>query len=258
MNEWRNIIIVLLSTIALLIQPSQGQGFSELTLFELGTESYTIYQSQALLWLFVTNRPEEQTHPENFISSETTSDVMSTSTSSVSGVDTTSDDGIEDFHMKGIYNPRVDQISLLEVHGSYGNYATRTDLYVYLQIGDFKTSRKRYNRAGIVVGSWQAIATIENGNLTGIDWDDGCDECASDLNRCIDNSCGLDIIDDCQCENCPADVCNMKVYFAWFGTDSEGDVCISKGDLPSNLGIFSLGTVYDQAAGIQASKYTII
>jgi len=157
--------------------------------------------------------------------------------------------------MKSIFLPKVDQLAILRISTlSYSNssfaylawMAKYPNLYVYLQVGNgtsaIQSSPKRYWATDSVIGSYSAVIRLQNGQVTDIEWDDGCQECNAD--RCLDNVCSLEL-SSCVTTNA---MCDMKFYLAWIGTDANGINCNSAGNLPSNLMTFSYGPVYPQAA----------
>eukprot|EP01126_Amoeba_proteus_P021342 TRINITY_DN2162_c0_g1_i4.p1 TRINITY_DN2162_c0_g1~~TRINITY_DN2162_c0_g1_i4.p1 ORF type:complete len:128 (-),score=7.13 TRINITY_DN2162_c0_g1_i4:70-453(-) len=115
-----------------------------------------------------------------------------------------------------------------------------------------RTTRKLYLSSRYVVGSYSAIVRMENGNVTRIDWNDGCQECNED--RCIDNVCGID--QDTCARNERLKSCDLKVYLGWIGTDLDGTYCRSAGDLPSNFRQFALRPVYEQSSFLDQNPNT--
>eukprot|EP01129_Flabellula_baltica_P014254 TRINITY_DN6785_c0_g1_i2.p1 TRINITY_DN6785_c0_g1~~TRINITY_DN6785_c0_g1_i2.p1 ORF type:complete len:201 (-),score=24.92 TRINITY_DN6785_c0_g1_i2:121-723(-) len=166
----------------------------------IGVDSGFVYGENALVYIYVTSRSD--------IAYDNGTDYSNYT------IDAT------DVFLKGIYFPTVDSISLFDVELSYDSYSGRTDLYVFLQLGTHsKTTPKHYSNNGYIVGSWSAYARMTNGELSGVEWLDGCKECDSESDSCIDDVCALSR------DSCSSDSpCNMKVYFAWVGTDSNGRV----------------------------------
>ncbi len=79
-----------------------------------------------------------------------------------------------------------------------------------------------------------AVIAVDNGDITGITWDDGCYFCLEDT--CEENSYKLSAelnpsggkscyVNDAECLNAEglvSEQCALSVYVVWTGTDSEG------------------------------------
>eukprot|EP01125_Pyxidicula_operculata_P009557 TRINITY_DN3148_c0_g2_i1.p1 TRINITY_DN3148_c0_g2~~TRINITY_DN3148_c0_g2_i1.p1 ORF type:complete len:239 (+),score=49.11 TRINITY_DN3148_c0_g2_i1:5-721(+) len=149
-----------------------------------------------LIYIFLTNRPYEVTHGnETFVPPS---------------------DG-SDYYKKALFLPKVDHFTKLQIANTsyFYNKPQYNPLYIYLQIGNgteaIRSSRKLYWKTGYIVGSWSADIHMDNGAVTGISWEDGCQECSTD--QCLDNTCALDVTQVNICKVQP-DVCNIKVYLA--------------------------------------------
>jgi len=146
--------------------------------------------------------------------------------------------------------PTVDIYSLLEINGSYDYFANMSGLTVSVEVNGFSDPTlqpKIYlTEDGNVVGYFVIVVTIQNGNVTGLQWDDGCYLCP-DAAQCSDDFCTNPKGD---CNSTATADCNIKLYVAWVGTDMYGSPCTSAGSLTSRLRQFSVTNVYNQAAGI--------
>jgi len=155
---------------------------------------------------------------------------------------------------KGTFFPQVDIFSQMLISNTGLLYKNETNVYVFVNHGGVISEKRYYKRAdfaGLFVGSFTAVITISNGNVTGITWDDGCSQCTS---SCIETkTCGLSYNDvDCVANT---GLCNISVYLAWVGTDSNGATCNSLSYIPSKFASYSLGPVYQTAAGVATSRY---
>lgn len=79
-------------------------------------------------------------------------------------------------------------------------------MYITLDIHGVVSEPRYYKKAttpNVFTGSWTAAIEMVKGNITGIVWDDSCDECSDDI--CIDGkNCGIEYseVDDCNEGRC--------------------------------------------------------
>eukprot|EP01117_Protostelium_nocturnum_P006365 TRINITY_DN229_c0_g1_i5.p1 TRINITY_DN229_c0_g1~~TRINITY_DN229_c0_g1_i5.p1 ORF type:complete len:253 (-),score=61.15 TRINITY_DN229_c0_g1_i5:193-951(-) len=170
---------------------------------------------------------------------------------------------------QGVFVPRVDEFTILEVEGSGAAYTMKNDgtrdIWISLSFGYNQTeSPNRYfikksnletNRfnAGRFVGSYSAIIQLNRGVIDQIFWDDGCGECTDA--DCFDGyNCTIDM--NANANNCTnISDCNIKVYVVWSGTDANGYNMASISSLPSRFSAFSLKKVYLTTSGVVNTRY---
>jgi len=96
-----------------------------------------------------------------------------------------------------------------------------------------------YNPVGnIIMPYYVAVVLLSKGVVSSFSWQDGCGSCAN--GKCIDNSCGISQFSG-STDLCNGTVdCNVKVYLAWSGRDSNDDACKSISSTPDNFNKYSL------------------
>jgi len=97
-----------------------------------------------------------------------------------------------------------------------------------------------------VVPYWVAIINMQDGVPKSIQWDDGCYACSGDA--CINQTCAVDINSCYPIDPTSQTDCDLKVYIAWFGTDSSGTYLTSAGKVPSRFLEYSVSSAVSSAA----------
>lgn len=74
-----------------------------------------------------------------------------------------------------------------------------------------------------VVPQLTTVIVLDGGKVSEIIWDKGCYSCSGDA--CIDKNCGI------KASECTTDseLCDLKIFVSWYGTDSDGDFLLSAG-----------------------------
>jgi hypothetical protein len=163
--------------------------------------------------------------------------------------------------LKGIFFPKVDEFSRLEIRDSFLNFANSTvgtQIWLQLASSNVTSTIKRYNSGNYIVGSFSAVIQLIEGIPQAFIWDDGCDECnttGADPNQCLDRFCAVTMDECMNCTGCTSQTCNIKIFLAWLGTDLNGNVMTSASYLPSNLIKFSVDPVYKAAAGVVPQNF---
>jgi hypothetical protein len=191
---------------------------------------------------------------------------------------------------KAIFFPHVDSFSRLEIKNSFMNfsnlvrvnntdnttlqryiYRTSSDTtYVWVEFGgktlNLTTMPKRYAKGEYILASYSVVVQMNKGEPVAITWDDGCNECMktnneTDPEQCIDNSCGVTILECLVCESCVQNdtfwqTCNIKIYLGFIGTDALSRPLTSAGNMPSNFAKFSLVPLFRSAAGTITQQLT--
>jgi len=139
---------------------------------------------------------------------------------------------------KSVFYPRVDEFAWLEIsYTADPFFIFNENTAVWLEIvGSLNTTSKHIYSLSLDVSItyYTVIVTLSTGSITAVEWDENnCDDCKTDL--CVDNLCGVAKKDI----DCTQVDCNIKVYFAWQGTDSNSRSCSSVGDVPSAFKSYS-------------------
>jgi len=160
---------------------------------------------------------------------------------------------------KTSFLPQVDDFVLLQVANShttdlsFGAWIAATDVLFRLEVGNLTSSWKRRRAGDYVVPFWTAIIEASRGEITGIEWDDGCFACGS--SECINQTCGINL-DECLEVSPNGTVrsistatanCDWKVYIGWRGSDSAGNIFTSNSKRLSAFRSYSVSKVYDTA-----------
>lgn len=104
---------------------------------------------------------------------------------------------------------------------------------------------------------------MDKGNVTSLEWVDGCNECKCSNEEDIGNSickeslCYSDLctVTDEDCDKMGDQTCNIKVYLAWIGTDANGRPFSSAQSLPNNFMVFGFKKAYRAAAGVDKQYF---
>jgi len=196
-----------------------------------------------MMYVFITNRPENFTH------------------GNLPWINNTAVTGIPDVYIRGVFWTTVDRITRLNFtnfsSSVYIGNSSFSDLVVYVQYGldrslstTLQTPRKLYQNATWTVPYYSAYFRFSAGRVTNLTWDDGCSQCSGD--QCVDNNCGLDTP---TCLTNTANPCEVKVYIAWLGQDGSGAWCTSAGYLPSNFRIMTNEPLVQQASGADQKNF---
>jgi len=153
--------------------------------------------------------------------------------------------------------PSVDTYTLLNVNGTYDYYENQTSTVISasLEVNGFSNDQQLppsiyLPSDGVnVVGFLVVVVTLTIGNVTLLLWDSGCDLCP-DPTQCVDGFCTTPRSSCIAQPDAVPPNCDLKIYFAWVGTDIYGSSCTSAGSLTSRLRQFSADNVYNQAADI--------
>jgi len=137
--------------------------------------------------------------------------------------------------------PRVDEFSMIEVVYSFESFGYNPNISMWLDFHGTNTSAVHYASNDNVVAYWTAVIQLDNGAFNNIVWNDGCSDC-----NCIDNNCGVSINEYC----IGSYDCEMKVYLAWSGTDSQSYPCTSVNSIPANFQKYSLTPYYEVGVGL--------
>ncbi|PRP79997.1 cyclin-dependent kinase D-1 [Planoprotostelium fungivorum] len=148
------------------------------------------------------------------------------------------------------YMPTVDTFSLFVLNGSGAAYGNASDIFITLSTGGTTESQYRFWKVAAkplpFVGAFQAVIQMDSGNITDIVWSDGC---------IGGNNCGI-TLDDIN-GNCTANLCDLKVYVAWIGSDSQGYNCRSSASLPNAFSRFSAQSTFKNAAGVAKTSQLV-
>jgi len=160
----------------------------------------------------------------------------------------------------GYFFPTVDIYSLLQVNGSYDYFKNLTEVIeVGVEVNGFANEDQLPRTPYLpddttVVGYLVLVVTIANGNVISLQWDTDCSICP-DPTQCVDGFC-TNAKSDCEQSQNSTNVppnCDLKIYLAWVGTDSNDQSCTSAGSLTSRLRQYSVDNVYDQTSDIITS-----
>lgn len=95
----------------------------------------------------------------------------------------------------------------------------------------------------MVVPFWTLIINVNNGAVSSLTWDDDCSTC--DSTHCIDGNCAVDIV-NCDFYGGPTN-CDIKVYVAWSGTDTDGYYFTSEQSTLSRFRQWSIAGAFSSA-----------
>jgi hypothetical protein len=167
---------------------------------------------------------------------------------------------------KGVFFPRVDDFSLMEVMGSFDLFYPYCDagetVNVWVEMNGKSSTVRRYCAQGQVVGFFTIIFTLNRGVLESIRWEDSlCGTanpyCQQSSGWCIDDNCPLS----------SSSKINAQVYSAWYGDDAKFEPLESSGNTFANYREFSVGgfippelyNTYGAMAGqTESSQYPFI
>lgn len=191
--------------------------------------------------------------------------------------------------MKALYSPPVDKFTLMDVpdcmspfnclpffvykfsflaYTTYFKNGEATDYEIWISGFNMTTGRKRYfmknyNGGNYVLGSYSVIVYMNQGNVTSIDWFDGCSECDCSSDDgivdmfcpdsiCLSNACA---VTEADCDKMGPQTCNIKVYVGWIGTDANGRPFDSSSSFPQNFMRFGFSKTYRAAAGVDKQYF---
>lgn len=132
--------------------------------------------------------------------------------------------------------------------------ATSMDVGVHVESNNEASKIKGFRRdlehhGNVTFPYYTAIVTVDNGDVTGVEWDDGCLFCSNTADSCTQNTYDYDgtlltkgdyagedcYVKDSTCvevgtvdpntqmaSTSVSDACTLSVYVVWAGTDSEG------------------------------------
>eukprot|EP01106_Pelomyxa_sp_JSP_P019411 TRINITY_DN974_c0_g1_i3.p1 TRINITY_DN974_c0_g1~~TRINITY_DN974_c0_g1_i3.p1 ORF type:complete len:234 (-),score=71.65 TRINITY_DN974_c0_g1_i3:143-844(-) len=149
---------------------------------------------------------------------------------------------------KAKFYPFVDDFSLLAMLDTSA-YRTDPTATIYVEYYGFTSEVKHFSDGnGRFVGSWSIVANFTKGTLDGIHFDGNCKECND---TCLDDTCTL-LDDPATCEDVAHDPnkCGIKVYMAFYGTDTKDRDMSSTDSLPSKFTQYSGTNVWEAAAGV--------
>jgi len=160
---------------------------------------------------------------------------------------------------KTSFQPQVDDFVLLQVANSHttdltsGAWIAASDVHFRVEIGNLTSSWKQRRSGDNVIPFWTAIIQASQGEITGIDWDDGCFAC--DNSQCINQTCGIGL-ETCYEVTTNGTVvsqpgattnCDWKVYIGWYGSDKAGNIFTSNSKRLSAFRSYSVSKVYNTA-----------
>jgi len=145
-------------------------------------------------------------------------------------------------------------------------------VYIWLNLSGIVTTPRYFKTAvDTFAQGFTIIVTMDNGNITNVDWDDDkCSECNSDY-YVSDNStsgvgcnCGFKYSEvacsgtngtDIVKQGTDANLCDLKIFLAWQGTAAKNDQLTSINYAPSQFEKYSALSVYQTAAGVASNQY---
>jgi len=199
-----------------------------------------------------------------------------------------------------LYYPQVDEFSALTIpltsdtfageSSTTGDFSTTGEIgnstaanqtvafmddefvYIWLNISGVATLTPRYFKSDrdTFASAMTATVYMNNGNITGIEWDDDrCKECNSDYyvssNRTSGEGCNCGFkYSEISCsgngtatirQGSLSNLCDLKVYLVWKGTDGDNKACQSYSSAPSEFAKYSALSVFETAAGVASNQY---
>lgn len=192
-------------------------------------------------------------------------------------------------HQAGIFFPRVDQFTQMQITVANKTnpdnvtllFRDDSSVYVWVNVsGGFVLPPRyyKYFAAGpdYFSGPLVVVVTFDQGVITFVEWDD--DKCADcDAEKCIganktESNCGYNY-NKVKCGETfstnvgnsttpegkdletDEDMCNIRIFVAFRGTDSKGFAMRTYAYVPSKFASFSTLNVYQTAAGVASDNY---
>lgn len=155
---------------------------------------------------------------------------------------------------------RVDDFSLLHLQRSWNQSflnLSGSSPPLQIQIGNIVSPKKHFAwfsrelATRYVIPFATAIVELDNGRIQRIYWDEGCFTCQQDREACYEEICGVPYSD---CQSGSVD-CDIKIYLAWSGTDSNGRYLLSSGKVLSRFSRYSVKAAWDNAARTAEETY---
>jgi len=154
---------------------------------------------------------------------------------------------------RSTYYPRVDEFSMLEAFNSSDPfYLLNPNVTIWIEFFNVTTPTRKHVYSlenDVVVTYYTAVVHMSDGVVSkdGIKWDEGCGDCKDPTKYCLDWQCG---VDRSSLGDCSQTDCNIKVYFAWSGTDKDHTSCASVNSIPSAFKHYSLTPAANFGTGL--------
>jgi len=197
-------------------------------------------------------------------------------------------------HVYAGFFPQVDEFTSMivpltqniSVNGSVSNSTSMNynltfyddpTVYIWLNITGIYTTTPRFfkcsqceSASSAFVGAFTAVVNVDKGNITSIEWDDdGCKGCNEGYYVGFKPACNCGLAYDTYSSEClnanvtdidstvsgHQDVCDMKVYLVWAGTDQNGEKMQSLSFAPSQFAKYSAINTFQAAAGVADTNY---
>lgn len=131
-------------------------------------------------------------------------------------------------------------------HPAVHNYSNVIDtIQIAIEIGGITSSYVHWYRDGYTASFFTLVATLSNGIVTALDWDNGCFVGVGTCTKCINDErdCALSN-STCSASSINSTSCDIKFYMAWKGTDSTGQYLTSSGKTISKFRSYSAASFY--------------
>jgi hypothetical protein len=174
---------------------------------------------------------------------------------------------------KAVFYPSVDVFTLLEIKNSWG-VTVGNNTFFHVELPGWRTTDVYVSKKTNVLVSNQWVGqqvtapfltiliTLSAGQVAGVEFDpdSSCStdtRCTADPSLCLDNAfCGVAssqcVTSTSSCSNTTVGVscfdCNLKIYVAWQGTDSNGRYMSSTGARQSQFRAYGVAAAWGAAA----------